>query len=103
MVRGVGMGGSDTLRCENVDAAVTNDAPEEDEVADDEDAFELRTESFPGSSFQQLRSSLLISALTAAAVAATIAFELPCLRGGIGGDCTSGGLSKLLESAVGRG
>jgi len=105
LARGVGTGGSETFRCENVDAAVTKEAPEEqDEVADDEDAFELRTESFPvGSSCQQLRSSLLISALTAAAVAATRVFELPCLRGGIGGDCTSGGLSKLLESAVGRG
>lgn len=113
LARGVGTGGSETFKCEKVEAAVTKEAPDEqdDKVADDEDALELRMDSlfpfpFPlvgGSSRQQLRSSLLISAQTAAAVAATRVFELPCLRGGIGGDWMSGGLSKLLESALGRG
>lgn len=87
MARGVGIGagsepiGEDIFSWENREAAVTNEAADEQQDDDDDDdvepvdVFEPRKESL-GSSCQQLRSSRLIPALTAAAVAATTALAL---------------------------
>lgn len=87
MARGVGIGagsepiGEDIFSWENREAAVTNEAADEQDDDDDEDVepvdvFELRIGESFGSSCQQLRSSRLMPALTAAAVAATTAFAL---------------------------